>query len=271
MSASAGSFGGKVAIVTGAAGGIGRASARAFAARGAHVLVADIDVEHGLETVSLIGSAGGSAQFVRTDVSRSDDVGAMVEAAIREHGRLDFAHNNAGVAAANLPIAELPEAEWDRVTNVMLRGVFLCMKYEIAAMLAAGRGAIVNTASGAGLVGYANQSAYVASKHGVLGLTKSGALEYGPIVRVNCVAPGHVRTPMTAVWEQMPDAFAPIAEAIPLGRIGEADEIAEAILFLASDRASYITGQTLVVDGGVILPQAGTDAALAKLFNRLSE
>jgi len=122
-----------------------------------------------------------------------------------------------------------------------------------------------------GLAPTRNEAAYSAAKAGVIALTKSGALEYGPTVRVNCVAPGHVRTRMTAVWEQMPDAFAPIAEAIPLGRIGEAEEIAEAILFLASDRASYITGQTLVVDGGVILPQAGTDAALAKLFNRLSE
>ena len=125
MTAPAGSFDGKVAIVTGAAGGIGRASAQAFAARGAHVLVADIDVDHGQETVSLIASAGGSAQFVRTDVSQSGDVAGMVDTATREHGRVDFAHNNAGVAAANLPIGELPEAEWDRVTNVMLRGVYL--------------------------------------------------------------------------------------------------------------------------------------------------
>ena len=256
MSASAGSFGGKVAIVTGAAGGIGRASARAFAARGAHVLVADIDVEHGLETVSLIGSAGGSAQFVRTDVSRSDDVGAMVEAAIREHGRLDFAHNNAGVAAANLPIAELPEAEWDRVTNVMLRGVFLCMKYEIAAMLAAGRGAIVNTASGAGLVGYANQSAYVASKHGVLGLTKSGALEYGARgIRINAVCPGTVWSPMVdKAVAAYPDLQNQLESMHPIGRLGTAEEIAAAVVWLCSDDASFVLGHALSVDGGYVVP-----------------
>jgi len=154
---------------------------------------------------------------------------------------------------------------------VNLTGTFNAMKAAVPLMLDSGGGAIVNNASVSGITSTRNEAAYSAAKAGVIALTKSGALEYGPTVRVNCVAPGHVRTPMTAVWEQMPDAFAPIAEAIPLGRIGEADEIAEAILFLASDRASYITGQTLVVDGGVILPQAGTDAALAKLFNRLSE
>jgi NAD(P)-dependent dehydrogenase (short-subunit alcohol dehydrogenase family) len=220
------------------------------------VLVADIDVEHGLETVSLIGSAGGSAQFVRTDVSRSDDVGAMVEAAIREHGRLDFAHNNAGVAAANLPIAELPEAEWDRVTNVMLRGVFLCMKYEIAAMLAAGRGAIVNTASGAGLVGYANQSAYVASKHGVLGLTKSGALEYGARgIRINAVCPGTVWSPMVdKAVAAYPDLQNQLESMHPIGRLGTAEEIAAAVVWLCSDDASFVLGHALSVDGGYVVP-----------------
>ena len=256
MSAPAGSFDGKVAIVTGAAGGIGRASARAFAARGAHVLVADIDVEHGLETVSLIASAGGSAQFVRTDVSQSRDVSAMVEAAIREHGRLDFADNNAGVAAANLPIAELPEAEWDRVTNVMLRGVFLCMKYEIAPMLAAGRGAIVNTASGAGLVGYANQSAYVASKHGVLGLTKSGALEYGARgIRINAVCPGTVWSPMVdKAVAAYPDLQNQLESMHPIGRLGTAEEIAAAVVWLCSDDASFVLGHALSVDGGYVVP-----------------
>ena len=256
VTASAGSFDGKVAIVTGAAGGIGRASSLAFAAKGAHVLVADIDDDHGYETVSLITSAGGSAQFVRTDVSQSTDVVAMVETALRDHGRLDFAYNNAGVAGANLPIAELPEAEWDRVMSVMLRGVFLCMKYEIPPMLSAGRGAIVNTASGAGLVGYANQSAYVSSKHGVLGLTKSGALEYGARgVRINAVCPGTVWSPMvdTAV-AAFPDLQGQLEAMHPIGRLGTANEIAAAVVWLCSDDASFVLGHALSVDGGYVVP-----------------
>jgi NAD(P)-dependent dehydrogenase (short-subunit alcohol dehydrogenase family) len=249
-------FDGKIAIVTGAAGGIGRASAQAFAARGAHVVVADIDAGHGSETVSLIAASGGSAQFVRTDVSRADDVRAMVDTTVREHGRVDFAHNNAGVPAANLPIAELPEAEWDRVMGVMLRGVFLCMKYEIPAMLAAGGGAIVNTASGAGLVGYPNQSAYVASKHGVLGLTKTGALEYGARgIRINAVCPGTVWSPMVdAAVASTPGLQAQLEGLHPIGRLGTADEIAAAVVWLCSDDASFVLGHALSVDGGYVVP-----------------
>ena len=256
MSASARSFDGKVAIVTGAAGGIGRASARAFAAKGAHVVVADVDEDHGHETVSLIAAAGDSAQFVRADVSQSNDVMAMVDTTLRDHGRLDFAHNNAGVAGANLPIAELPEAEWDRVMNVMLRGVYLCMKYEIPPMLAAGRGAIVNTASGAGLVGYANQSAYVSSKHGVLGLTKSGALEYGARgIRINAVCPGTVWSPMVDKAVAAVPALQDQLEAMhPIGRLGTAEEIAAAVVWLCSDDASYVLGHALSVDGGYVVP-----------------
>ncbi|MEO8695551.1 MAG: glucose 1-dehydrogenase [Acidimicrobiales bacterium] len=256
MTAPAGSFEGKVAIVTGAGGGIGRASAQAFAAKSAHVLVADIDDEHGHETVSLIASAGGSAQFVHTDVAQSSDVIAMVDTALRDHGRLDFAHNNAGVAGANLPIGELPEAEWDRVMSVMLRGVYLCMKYEIAPMLAAGRGAIVNTASGAGLVGYANQSAYVASKHGVLGLTKSGALEYGARgIRINAVCPGTVWSPMVdKAVAAFPDLQGQLEGMHPIGRLGTAAEIAAAVVWLCSDDASFVLGHALSVDGGYVVP-----------------
>lgn len=189
--------------MTGAGGGIGRASALAFAREGASVVVADIDVEHGNETVALIGAAGGQAHFIRTDVAHAADVANMVSETVRTFGRLDIAHNNAGVAGANLPIGELPDEEWDRVMGVMLRGVFLCMKHEINAMLDQGarlgatRGAIVNTASGVGTVGYPNQSAYVSSKHGVLGLTKTGALEYGARgIRINAVCPGTVWSPM---------------------------------------------------------------------------
>lgn len=250
------SFTGKVAIVTGAAGGIGRASARAFAARGAHVIVADIDAEHGAETVASITTDGGSAQFARTDVARSDDVRALVDATVRDHGRLDFAHNNAGVPGANLPIAELPEAEWDRVTGVMLRGVYLCMKYEIPAILAGGGGAIVNTASGAGLVGYPNQSAYVASKHGVLGLTKTGALEYGARgIRINAVCPGTVWSPMVdAAVASYPGLQRQLEAMHPIGRLGTADEIAAAVVWLCSDDASFVLGHALAVDGGYVVP-----------------
>jgi NAD(P)-dependent dehydrogenase (short-subunit alcohol dehydrogenase family) len=256
MSASEDRFAGKVAIVTGAAGGIGRASAQAFAANGAHVVVADIDVEHGDETVALIAAAGGSAQFVRTDVARSADVQALVDATVRDHGRLDFAHNNAGVAGANLPVAELPEAEWDRVMGVMLRGVYLCMKYEIPPMLAVGAGAIVNTASGAGLVGYANQSAYVASKHGVIGLTKSGALEYGARgIRINAVCPGTVWSPMVHnAVASYPGLQGELEKMHPIGRLGHAEEIAAAVMWLCSDDSSFVLGHALSVDGGYVVP-----------------
>jgi NAD(P)-dependent dehydrogenase (short-subunit alcohol dehydrogenase family) len=256
MSAPDDGFAGKVAIVTGAAGGIGRASAIAFATKGAHVVVVDVNAERGHETVSLIGERGGTGQFVRADVARADDVRAMIDTTVREHGRLDFAHNNAGVAGANLPVGELPEDEWDRVMSVMLRGVFLCMKYEIQAMLANGGGAIVNTASGAGLVGYPNQSAYVASKHGVLGLTKSAALEYGARgVRINAVCPGTVWSPMVESAVKASPRLQQQLEAMhPIGRLGTAEEIAAAVVWLCSREASFVLGHALSVDGGYVVP-----------------
>jgi NAD(P)-dependent dehydrogenase (short-subunit alcohol dehydrogenase family) len=256
MSAPDEGFAGKVAIVTGAAGGIGRASAIAFATKGAHVVVVDVNAERGHETVSLIAERGGSGQFVRADVARADDVRGMIDTTVREHGRLDFAHNNAGVAGANLPVGELPEDEWDRVMSVMLRGVFLCMKYEIQAMLANGGGAIVNTASGAGLVGYPNQSAYVASKHGVLGLTKSAALEYGVRgIRINAVCPGTVWSPMVDSAVKASPRLQQQLEAMhPIGRLGTAEEIAAAVVWLCSSEASFVLGHALSVDGGYVVP-----------------
>jgi NAD(P)-dependent dehydrogenase (short-subunit alcohol dehydrogenase family) len=194
----------------------------------------------------------------------------VVDRVAQTVGRVDILVNNAGVGDLR-PLHTVDDKLWHRLVDVNLTGTFNATRAVIPYMLETGGGAIVNVASVSGLAPTRNEAAYSAAKAGVIALTKSGGLEYGPTIRVNCVAPGHVRTPMTAVWEQMPDAFEPIAEAIPLGRIGEADEIAEAILFLASDRASYITGQTLVVDGGGILPQAGTDAALKRVFDRLRE
>jgi NAD(P)-dependent dehydrogenase (short-subunit alcohol dehydrogenase family) len=247
-------FGEQVALVTGAAAGIGRASALAFAAAGAKVVVADIDEAGGNETVALAREAGGEARFVATDVATSASVQHMVDATIAAYGRLDFAHNNAGVAAAQHDVGDLPEAEWDRVQGVMLRGVYLCMKYEIPHLLAEG-GAIVNTASGAGLVGYPGQSPYVSSKHGVLGLTKSAALEYGHRgVRVNAVCPGTVLTPMVEAATQVPGLEEQLVALHPIGRIGTPDEIAQAVLWLCSDGASFVLGHALAVDGGYVVP-----------------
>jgi NAD(P)-dependent dehydrogenase (short-subunit alcohol dehydrogenase family) len=247
-------FRGRVALVTGGAAGIGRASAVAFAGAGASVVVADVDADGGAATVASITSAGGTARFVRTDVSSSESVQHMVEFAVAEFGRLDFAHNNAGVAAAQHDVGDLPEAEWDRVQGVMLRGVYLCMKYEIPHLLATG-GAIVNTASGAGLVGYPGQSPYVSSKHGVLGLTKSAALEYGHRgVRVNAVCPGTVLTPMVETAIGLPGLEEQLIALHPIGRIGTPDEVAHAVLWLCSDAASFVLGHALAVDGGYVVP-----------------
>ena len=256
---------GRVAIVTGGGSGIGAATARRFAAEGATVAIIDRDAE----TASAV-AAEVSGHAYALDVRDGDEVAEVIDRVAQTVGQVDILVNNAGTGDLR-PLHTVDDKLWHRLIDVNLTGTFNATRAVIPFMLETGGGAIVNIASVSGLAPTRNEAAYSAAKAGVIALTKSGALEYGPTVRVNCVAPGHVRTPMTAVWEQMPDAFEPIAEAIPLGRIGEADEIAEAILFLASERASYITGQTLVVDGGVILPQAGTDAALAKLFDRLSE
>ena len=247
-----GSFKGKVAFVTGAGSGIGRATALAFARAGASVTVADISEEGSRETARLIEEQGGRAVAVKCDVTRAEDVKAALDKTIEAFGRLDFAFNNAGVEQRNAGVAEFEEEEWDRIINVNLRGVFLCMKYEIPLMLKQGGGAIVNTSSGAGVIGIKGGGAYAASKHGVIGLTRSAALDYAAQnVRVNAVAPGYIATPMmdrftggaAEGWEQ-------ITSEEPIGRVGRPEEIADAVIWLCSDASSFVVGHALVVDGG---------------------
>jgi NAD(P)-dependent dehydrogenase (short-subunit alcohol dehydrogenase family) len=256
---------GRVAVITGGSSGIGAATARRFAAEGATVAIFDRD---GDGAIKIANEVGGHAYAL--DVRDAEEITATIDLVAQTLGQIDILVNNAGTGDLR-PMHTVDDKLWHRLIDVNLTGTFNVTRAVIPYMLESGAGAIVNNASVSGVTPTRNEAPYSAAKAGVISLTKSAALEYGPNVRVNCVAPGHVRTPLTAVWEQMPDTFEPIAAQIPLGRIGEADEVAEVILFLASDRSSYITGQTLLVDGGVSLPQAGTDAALARVFERLSE
>ena len=251
-----GTFTGKVVFVTGAAGGIGRAAALAFAREGASVMVADVSEEGNQETVRLIEAAGGRALAIRCDVTRAEDVKAALDQTIETFGRLDAAFNNAGIEQAKKATADITEEEWDRIIGIDLRGMFLCMKYEIPLMLNHGGGAIVNTSSGAGVKGFKDQAAYVAAKHGVVGLTKSAALDYASEnIRINVVCPGIVDTPMMDRFgggtpEGKERELAGAAAAEPIGRAGKPEEIAAAVLWLCSDAASFVTGAAMVVDGG---------------------
>ncbi len=245
----------KVALVTGGASGIGRATALTFAREGAKLIVADMNEDGGQQTVHMITENGGDATFVQVDVSNATEVEAMISKAVETYGRLDCAHNNAGISSGGQRAftAEYPEDRWHQVIAINLTGVWLCMKYELQRMLQQGGGAIVNTASIAGLVGLPYASAYVASKHGVVGLTKTAALEYAKSgIRVNCVCPGYIETPMTAPSMQDPERMALMIASEPVGRMGNPEEVAEAVVWLCSDVASFVTGHSMTVDGGYV-------------------
>jgi NAD(P)-dependent dehydrogenase (short-subunit alcohol dehydrogenase family) len=247
---------GRVALVTGAASGIGRSTALAFARNGARVVVADMVDDLGRETVDLIEAAGGEAIFVSTDVSQRAEVERLVKTAVDTFGGLHCAHNNAGIEGGAPPGTQFhtyPEETWDKLIGINLKGVWQCMQVEIAQMLDQGGGSIVNTASVLGLVGAGN-GAYVASKHGVVGLTKAAALEYATRgIRINAVCPGAIDTPMVQrVAARSPERHRQLLAAEPIGRLGQPEEIAEAVVWLSSEAASFLTGVALPVDGGWI-------------------
>jgi NAD(P)-dependent dehydrogenase (short-subunit alcohol dehydrogenase family) len=245
---------GKIALVTGGGSGIGRATSLALAKEGAKVAVSDIIVAGGEETVRMIKAAGGEATFIKADVAKAAEVEALIKKVVETYGRLDCACNNAGIEGEMTTTVDCSEENFDRIIAVNLKGVWLCMKHEIPQMLRQGGGAIVNTASVAGLVGFQGLSAYVASKHGVNGLTKTAALEYAKQgIRVNAVCPGVIHTPMLdRLFNSQPGVGETIAALEPVGRLGKAEEIAAAVVWLCSDAASFVTGLPLAVDGGLI-------------------
>ena len=245
-------FADKAALVTGGASGIGRAAALSFAHGGARVVVADVDQAGGEETVRLVKTEGGEAVFVKTDVRAAVDVEAMVAAALQSFGRLDIAFNNAGVLGSGAAMIDFTEDDWDDVMGINLKGVWLCMKHEIPAMIQAGGGAIVNTSSIAGLVGSQHSPAYAASKHGVVGLTKTAALQYAPQgIRVNCVCPAAVYSPMLeTLVTRNPQVGERLLASQPNGRFASPEEVAAVVTWLCSDAASFVTGAALPVDGG---------------------
>jgi NAD(P)-dependent dehydrogenase (short-subunit alcohol dehydrogenase family) len=245
----------KIAIITGAGSGIGRATAKIFAQEGAKVVASDIFTEGCQETVSIIKSTGGEAIMVKADVSKADQVQAMVKATLETFGQINIIFNNAGIEL-NALITETSEEDWDRIINTNLKGIFLCSKYVIPEMIKVGGGSIINTASVAGLVGFNNLGAYNASKGGVITLTKNVAIDYGQYnIRVNCICPGAIETSMMErlfeIWGGDPEAIRQQFVALhPIGRLGKPEDIAYAALYLASDESSFVTGSALLVDGG---------------------
>jgi NAD(P)-dependent dehydrogenase (short-subunit alcohol dehydrogenase family) len=246
------SFVGKVAFVTGGGTGIGRAAALAFAREGANVVVADVSEEGNQETARMIEGAGTQALALRCDVARAEEVKAALDKTADAFGRLDFAFNNAGVEQPIRHAADITEEEWNRIINIDLRGVFLCMKYELPMMLKQGAGVIVNTSSGAGVKGIAGQAAYCAAKFGMIGLTKAAALDYAKSnIRINAVCPGIIQTPM---MDRFSGGTAEGRERVisqePVGRMGKPEEIAAAVIWLCSDAAAFVIGHAMVIDGG---------------------
>jgi len=245
---------GKVALVTGGTSGIGRDTAVLFGKAGVKVVVAGRREMEGKETVDLVRAAGGEGLFVKADVSKAAEVDALVQRTVEKFGRLDIAFNNAGIEGHWLPISEQSEEDWDQTIDINLKGVWLCLKYEIRQMLKqGGGGAIVNMASAAGLVGLAGAATYSASKHGVIGLTKSAALENARSgIRVNVVCPAVIETPMADRAYENPEINKFVLGLHPIGRFGKPGEVSEAVVWMCSERASFMTGQSLVLDGGLL-------------------